>query len=378
MSIGSNIKKLRREHDFTQEQLAELLGLTPSAVSQWETDRVLPDVMQIPQLANIFRVSADVILGIDVETKDARIEEIRNKADNLSCRGYKKEAIVLLEEGLREFPDAYGLMRDLAYNLSFTDSPDKNSRSILLYEKILTGSGDPHEKNTAIGNLCWLYKEAGRIEEARKLAESVEDFTYTHRMCWRSTLNGAEWCEDMRSELDCDFDNYLWKLRNLIDAGKNCRIGERPFFTDEEISELYRKIIVFLDTYYEDGNFGFNHELYAEIRWKQALVSIERNDAESAFGYLEDAKEHILAADEYCEDLIGSSVKWSEEKIPTSILARPMNRDFSDMWTNSPTPENNAAEYLEKLADSLFDPVRTDPRFAEIENTLLKHAKNEK
>ncbi len=38
MSIGTNIKKLRRERDITQEQLAELLHLTPSAVSQWETD----------------------------------------------------------------------------------------------------------------------------------------------------------------------------------------------------------------------------------------------------------------------------------------------------------------------------------------------------
>ena len=38
MTIGSNIKKLRRERDITQEQLAEFLHLTPSAISQWETE----------------------------------------------------------------------------------------------------------------------------------------------------------------------------------------------------------------------------------------------------------------------------------------------------------------------------------------------------
>lgn len=37
MSIGTNIKRIRREKGITQEKLAELLGLTPSAVSQWET-----------------------------------------------------------------------------------------------------------------------------------------------------------------------------------------------------------------------------------------------------------------------------------------------------------------------------------------------------
>ena len=38
MSIGSTIKKLRRDHDMTQEQLAEYLGITANAVSQWECE----------------------------------------------------------------------------------------------------------------------------------------------------------------------------------------------------------------------------------------------------------------------------------------------------------------------------------------------------
>ena len=38
MSIGKTIKKLRRERDITQEQLAAYLGITSRAVSQWECD----------------------------------------------------------------------------------------------------------------------------------------------------------------------------------------------------------------------------------------------------------------------------------------------------------------------------------------------------
>ena len=44
MSIGSTIKKLRRERNMTQEQLAECLGITANAVSQWECDRTAPDI----------------------------------------------------------------------------------------------------------------------------------------------------------------------------------------------------------------------------------------------------------------------------------------------------------------------------------------------
>ena len=38
MSIGTTIKKLRRDRNITQEQLAELLGVSTNAVSQWECE----------------------------------------------------------------------------------------------------------------------------------------------------------------------------------------------------------------------------------------------------------------------------------------------------------------------------------------------------
>ena len=67
MSIGSTIKRLRREKDITQEQLAEYLGITSRAISQWECDRTAPDISQLPALCHIFDVSSDVLLGIDIE-----------------------------------------------------------------------------------------------------------------------------------------------------------------------------------------------------------------------------------------------------------------------------------------------------------------------
>ena len=70
MSIGTTIKRLRRERSITQEQLAEYLGISTGAVSQWECDRTAPDITQLPLLANIFDVSADELLEIGGKKKE--------------------------------------------------------------------------------------------------------------------------------------------------------------------------------------------------------------------------------------------------------------------------------------------------------------------
>ena len=52
MTVGENIKKLRCERNITQEALAEYLGISSQAVSQWECGPS-PDIAQIPVLAYV-------------------------------------------------------------------------------------------------------------------------------------------------------------------------------------------------------------------------------------------------------------------------------------------------------------------------------------
>lgn len=61
--LGENILKLRKEKKLTQEQLASLLGVTFQAVSRWENGQAYPDIELIPQLASVFGVSIDSLLG---------------------------------------------------------------------------------------------------------------------------------------------------------------------------------------------------------------------------------------------------------------------------------------------------------------------------
>ena len=86
MTFGKIIKKLRREADMTQEKLAELLSISAQAVSRWENDAAMPDISLLPPLANLFNVTTDYLLGVDIVNKEAKIKEISKQALLYSCK----------------------------------------------------------------------------------------------------------------------------------------------------------------------------------------------------------------------------------------------------------------------------------------------------
>lgn len=62
MSIGANLRSLREERKLTQEQVAEVLGITFQAVSSWERDEYRPDTDKLIRLAELFDVSVSAIV----------------------------------------------------------------------------------------------------------------------------------------------------------------------------------------------------------------------------------------------------------------------------------------------------------------------------
>lgn len=62
MNVGQVIAQLRREHGFSQEELADMLFVSKDLVSKWETGKRRPDYGMIEQLAQRFAVSPDFIL----------------------------------------------------------------------------------------------------------------------------------------------------------------------------------------------------------------------------------------------------------------------------------------------------------------------------
>ena len=66
-------KTLRKEKHLTQEQIAEILGVSPQAVSRWENSATFPDVTLLPQIAGYFDTTVDELLGI---TKICKMQKL--------------------------------------------------------------------------------------------------------------------------------------------------------------------------------------------------------------------------------------------------------------------------------------------------------------
>ena len=62
-TLGKRIVAHRKRLGLTQDQLAEKMGITAQAVSKWENDQSCPDISALPQLADIFGITVDALLG---------------------------------------------------------------------------------------------------------------------------------------------------------------------------------------------------------------------------------------------------------------------------------------------------------------------------
>ena len=101
MNFGKTILELRKQKNITQEELAAQLGVTAAAVSKWENNYTLPDILMLCALADYFNVGTDALLGREKEPLCAYVaapsEDLANKTVALA----KQYGI----ETLRRFDD---------------------------------------------------------------------------------------------------------------------------------------------------------------------------------------------------------------------------------------------------------------------------------
>ena len=79
LSIGENIKLLRKSKEITQEQLAEMVNVSCQSVSRWELGICYPDMELLPMLAEIFEITVDKLLGVDSIAEKKKVEEYLNR-----------------------------------------------------------------------------------------------------------------------------------------------------------------------------------------------------------------------------------------------------------------------------------------------------------
>lgn len=80
MKFSEKLKKLRKDNNITQEELADKLFVTRTAISKWETDSGYPSIESLKMLANFFQTTIDELISDeDIENKKHLEEKIAKK-----------------------------------------------------------------------------------------------------------------------------------------------------------------------------------------------------------------------------------------------------------------------------------------------------------
>ena len=114
--IAETIRANRKAAGLTQEQLAEAMGVTVGAVSKWESGATTPDLSSILELAALFGISVDVLLGYQLQNTDAGQSAGRIRA--LMLEKKYKDAVRESKRALLKYPNHFDVVYRAADLLS--------------------------------------------------------------------------------------------------------------------------------------------------------------------------------------------------------------------------------------------------------------------
>ncbi len=367
MSIGSKIKALRRAKDLTQEELAEVLGVSSKAVSQWECGRTAPDISQLPVLCNFFEVTADELLEIDVFNKAAELDKIADEYMALGKNGKTKEALLLLKESLKRFPNNAWLMgmiigeSTVFMNTQDCDKDEKermNEECRGYSEHILEHSLEDEQRYTAIKFLCFYYKEKGEMEKAWEYARKLPHLFDSRDFVIPELCVGSEKVE---AERFLKFTLFGRFARSML-ANYQMDSGEW-LYTEEERMELRDKKFALFALMFEKGDYGFFNDHLAESHEMQAREYAKRQNKEKGLYHLEQAVESAIRFIEYMksESFVHTSLMWKQYDSPSRGVSLGER-------------ENIATIILSRMEFPEYDSMREDAGFVALTKKLSEYA----
>ena len=241
--VGDFIKKLRKQRNLTQEQLAEAFGVSCQAISKWETATSYPDIFLLPIIADYFGVSVDYLLGHDTSKQKEAIDHVCNHADTLFETHDYTGAIPLLREMLVKHPGNEKLMYKLAWALSGTiqEAPDNYEEAILLYLRILEISTDTEMRTRVSRDLVYRYYTKQNYEKASYYANLLPSFDLCreYNLGRSNLLEGKELSEYLHSNIQL-FDKAMLECLEYFENERILAAEEKEPYTTESAKDRIR------------------------------------------------------------------------------------------------------------------------------------------
>lgn len=363
INIGDNIKKLRKQHNITQEKLAEYLDVTYQTVSKWENGTSLPSIVLLPSIANFFNISIDELYDLEKFTDEENILEYENKYIELCTKGDNVGRVNLMRVALEEYPRNYKFMNYLARSLYRCENIDQYSDEIiLLCERILDDCNVESIRFSALQTISRAYNSIGQIEKAVKYANEMPSMASAKEFFLREILSGEERIEQLQRNIF--FLTFNAGKATIYLATDSFGMGAE--LSPEEKISLYEAANTIYKAIANDGNYL---HLNGKFSWHYNWIAQNYcliNDSLSAFENLYRAEKAAIAMDEFME--------CNEEKAFTSLMinritANPQN--ILKHWDNT-----HCGKLYEMIQHSDYDLIRNTEEFKNLEERLKGRRKN--
>ena len=112
VKLSENIRTFRKMRKMTQQQLAEAMGVSVSAVYKWESNQSTPEINLILELADLFQTSTDVLLGY--AWRDNSAAACLERITALTKEKRYDEAATEAEKALKNYPNHFSLVYQTA------------------------------------------------------------------------------------------------------------------------------------------------------------------------------------------------------------------------------------------------------------------------
>jgi len=362
LNIGENIKRLRRSRDITQEEFAEIVGVSCQSVSRWENNTCYPDMELLPTMADFFGVTVDALLGVDDAVEKAKVQVYLDRFQEAVSVGDIDTCIAVSREGVKEFPNNYALLNKLMYALfmagdedgnipNWKENMEKNDAEITaLGERIMKYCPDEDIRLEATSRLAFNHCEMGRKAQGRAIYETMPSSKYCRE-------NSMWWClED---------DERLPYVRYNIKSGFN-RMSEGIYklisyrlVPDDQLIELFDKLYALDAIAYENGRTpdDWSAARY-EVHYARLYARLGQYDKMAE--KLELAVASAIMFDDRPESGIIKSMLFGEEEWKRTDFetddSRPLCEIMRDKW----------------LANRDFDCVRDTDEFKAVLNKLTR------
>ena len=188
MKIGSKIKELRKKRGITQEQFANIIGVSFQAVSKWENEITLPDIAIIPSIAGYFGVTMDELFDYNVQQIEENALKIAKETWPLRESDPEKGKQIIYE-GLKKYPENDILLVNLLYLINYNEYPNETIDVAL---RTIDATKDNSTKYDALRFLAYAYKAKGDLQSAKSALLQIPELYFTRLSEMAYVLTGEE------------------------------------------------------------------------------------------------------------------------------------------------------------------------------------------